>query len=176
MSVSSVRKSVSQAKFNEDASNVIYGEIIIISGIIGFSFNSWYVFGSMIISMCICLHIPIVNIIMSLLLSFLWAPVGGVITRAFQGVDFDNVTGPWGFLFKIFSIIGRTFEELMKEFNRIQKFPIENLADMGDLLGGIFSTPASIVVGGILFLSGLGLHLGAIEWTRDISDTEDRNI
>ena len=31
-------------------------------------------------------------------------------------------------------------------------------------------------VGGILFLSGLGYHRGAIEWTRDVGDSEERNV
>ena len=176
MSVGSTRKGVTQAKFNEDASNVIYAEILIISGIMGFSFSSWYVLGSMLIGLIICLNIPILNIIMSLFLSVLWAPVGAVITRAFQGVNFGDVTGPWGFLLEILIIIGKAFEEILKEFNRIQEISINNASDILNLLVGIFSTPASVVVGIILFLCGLGYHLAAIEWSRDITDSEDRNF
>jgi len=176
MVVGSVRKGVSQAKFNEDAANVIYGEVLIFSAVMGLSFSNWYVFGAMIIGMIICIHIPIVNIIMSLFLSFLWAVIGAVITRAFQDVNFDDVTGPWGFLFEILRIIGNAFDELKNEFNRIPDLPIGNVMEMMNFLGGVFSTPASIVVGGILCLCGLGFHLAAIEWSRDITDSEDRNV
>ena len=45
-----------------------------------------------------------------------------------------------------------------------------------EILITVFNTSASQVIGGILFLSGLGLHLGAIEWTRDVGDSDERNF
>ena len=39
----------------------------------------------------------------------------------------------------------------------------------------IFSKPASQVIGGISFLVTMSLHLSGIEWTRDVSDRQDRN-
>ena len=40
----------------------------------------------------------------------------------------------------------------------------------------LFSTPPSQVLGGFLFLSGLGLHFSFIEWGKDLTDDEDRNF
>ena len=47
---------------------------------------------------------------------------------------------------------------------------------IGYVIGTLFSTDASYVICGLAFLCGLGAHLGAIEWAKDVSDTEDRNI
>lgn len=46
----------------------------------------------------------------------------------------------------------------------------------GYILGKLISQDASYVIGGILLLSGLGVHMAAIEWTRDVSSTDDRNV
>jgi hypothetical protein len=145
MSVGSVRKGITQAKFNEDASSIIHGEILILSVIFGVIFSSWYVFGAMLLGMIICLFIPIINILMGVCFSVLWALISAAIASYFQDVNLDDVTVIWD----IFTVIG---------------------------ISTIFSTPASQIVGSLFFLSGLGLHLGAIEWTRDLTDTEDRNL
>jgi hypothetical protein len=47
---------------------------------------------------------------------------------------------------------------------------------VGYLIGILFSQDAAYVIGGILLLSGLGAHLAAIEWTKDITSTTDRNV
>lgn len=140
MSIASTRKGFTQAKFNEDASNVIFGEIFIISAAIGFYFSSWYIFGGLIIGLIVCMLIPVINIIMGVVLSFLWAVMGASMICFFQDV---NLGDPTNFL---------------------------------AFLGSVFSTSASQVVGALLFLSGIGLHLGAIEWTRDVGDTDQRNF
>ena len=68
----------------------------------------------------------------------------------------------WGI---IGSIIGKPFQNL------------ESIKDISiDLILSLFSTPASQVLGGFLFLSGLGLHLSFIEYERDLTDDEDRNF
>ena len=54
---------------------------------------------------------------------------------------------------------------------------LESIKDVSiDLILSLFSTPASQVLGGFLFLSGLGLHLAFIEYERDLTDDEDRNF
>ena len=54
---------------------------------------------------------------------------------------------------------------------------LESIKDVSiDLILSLFSTPASQVLGGFLFLSGLGLHLSFIEYERDLTDSEDRNF
>ena len=99
----------------------------------------------MLLGMIICLFIPIINILMGVCFSVLWALISAVIASYFQDINLDDVTVIWD----IFTVIG---------------------------ISTIFSTPASQIVGSLFFLSGLGLHLGAIEWTRDLTDTEDRNL
>jgi len=64
MSVGSTRKGVIQAKFNEDASNIIYGEVFIPSSVIGLYYSNWYIFGGMIIGLIVCMFVPVINILM----------------------------------------------------------------------------------------------------------------
>lgn len=47
---------------------------------------------------------------------------------------------------------------------------------IGYFLGILMSQDAAYVIGGLALLSGLGIHLAAIEWVRDVADTKDRNI
>lgn len=47
---------------------------------------------------------------------------------------------------------------------------------IGYFVGKLMSQDAAYVIGGILFLSGLGTHLAAIEWTKDVTSTSDRNL
>jgi len=140
MSIGSTRKGFTQAKFNDDASNIIFGEIFILSGAIGFYYSDWYIFGGMFIGLILCMFIPVINITMSVVLSCLWAIIGAIAVCFFQD---EYIADPFNFL---------------------------------EILGTLFSTGASQVIGGILFLCGLGLHLGAIEWTRDITDLDERNL
>ena len=140
MSVRSTRKGFTQAKFNDDAVNIIIGEIFILSCAAGFYYSSWYVFGGMVIGLMVCMYVPVINIIMGLGLSFLWAITGATVVCFFQDVQISDISDFIGFLTTV------------------------------------FSTPASQVIGGILFLSGLGAHLGAIEWARDVGDSDERNL
>ena len=146
MAVGSTRKGVTQAKFNDDASNFVFAEIGILSGVVGYYFSDWYIFGGMLVGLIICLYIPIINIIMGVGLSVLWALIGAKITCFFQDTNIPNLTN--------------TFE----------------YADIYNVLVVLFSTPPSQIIGGLLFLASLGAHLATIEWTRDIADLEDRNF
>ena len=146
MAVGSTRKGVTQAKFNDDASNFVFAEIGILSGVVGYYYSDWYIFGGMLVGLIICLYIPIINIFMGLGLSVLWALVGAAITCFFQDINIQNPTD------------------------------IFDLTDIYEFLAVLFSTPASQIIGGILFLSSLGMHLATIEWTRDLTDSEDRNF
>ena len=141
MSIGNTRKGFTQATFNDDASNVLMGEILIASIVGGVFFESWYVFGGVLVGLMILFFIPVINIILAIVFSLLWAVIGAGIVCYFQDINLNLETN--------ISI---------------------------DLVTVLFSTPASQIVGGILFLSGLGMHMAGIEWVRDVSDTEDRNI
>ena len=84
MSVGSTRKGFTQAKFNDEVSNVIFGEIFILSGAVGFYYSNWYIFGGMIIGLIVCMFIPIINIIMGVVLSCLWAITGATVVCFFS--------------------------------------------------------------------------------------------
>lgn len=73
--------------------------------------------------------------------------------------------------------------------NMIMSFSLSLLSGfvVGVLLGGekimrlssiseLFDYPSSLVVGGLVFLISLGMHVGAIEYGRDLVDSEDRNF
>jgi len=49
---------------------------------------------------------------------------------------------------------------------------IEHLSSISELL----DYPSSLVVGGLVFLMTLGAHGGAIEYGRDLADSEDRDF
>ena len=141
MSVGNTRKGFTQATFNDDASNVLIGEILIASIIGGVFFESWYVFGGVLLGLMILFLIPVINIVLAVVFSLSWAVIGAGIVCYFQDISLNLETNI--------------------SFN---------------LVILLFSTPASQIIGVILFLSGLGMHLAGIEWARDVSDNEDRNI
>ncbi len=107
MKLNSIYKGMIQAKFNEKASNVIYGEILIIAAHMGFYYNSWYIFAGMFIGLIICMSIPVIKILMSLVFSSIWALIGATIVSTFQGIDLSN---PSNFLefFDFFSSVFTT--------------------------------------------------------------------
>ncbi len=141
MSVGNTRKGFTQATFNDDASNILIGEILITSIIGGVFFESWYVFGGVLVGLMILFLIPVINIVLAIVFSLSWAIIGAGIVCYCQDINLNLETN--------ISI---------------------------DLVTLLFSTPASQIVGGVLFLSGLGMHMAGIEWVRDVSDNEDRNI
>ena len=122
MDSGAVRKGVTQARYNEDVSQIVWVEILLISGVLGQVFHSWLTFGACLIGFFVFLSIPILNVLFAITLSIGWGLIGY-------------------------------------------------------FAGGYFLTQnAGLVIGGIAFLSGVGAHLGFIEWTRDVSDPADRNI
>jgi len=51
MSTGNIRKGITQAKFNEDAVNIIFVEIIILSIAAGVYYQSWYLGGSLFVGL-----------------------------------------------------------------------------------------------------------------------------
>ena len=121
MGSSDVRKGFTQAKFNEDQIGIFIAEILIISGVVGWYYKDWYVFGGVLFGLISIMYIPYLNILLAIVLSIAW---GGI----------------------------------------------------GYFVGKLMSQEAAYVIGAILFLAGMGSHLGAIEWAKDVSDTKDRSI
>ncbi len=117
MSHKDTRKGFTQANFNESNSSILYFEILIIAILSGLAFQSWWVFGGVILGLPIMLGFRVLALVLCVLLSLVWGAIG----------------------FGIGAVIG----------------------------GGSMS--ASIVIGILGILAGLGTHLSALEWTEDIA-------
>ena len=161
MSIGNVRKGVTQSSFNEGAANAVIVEIILLSSALGYSFGNWYVFGGLLIGLGIAFMIPILNIILALIFALSWGVIGATLGKPFQNLE---------------SIKDVSIDLILSSFS-ILTSQIKSIEDVSiDLILSLFSTPASQVLGGFLFLSGLGLHLAFIEYERDLTDDEDRNF
>jgi hypothetical protein len=151
MSSGDVRKGNTQAGFNEKVSNIFAGEIIIISALFGYGFSSWYVFGGVLFGLIGAFMIPKLSMFVSVLFSFGWAVIVSFFACAANDVE---LTSYFGRLESNYTSIGLWFDFALQ----------------------LFSIPASQVGGGIAFVIGMGVHLSGIEWVRDVSDSEDRNV
>ena len=154
MSSGNVRKGMTQAKFNEENVDIVYGEIVILSIIVGLYFQSWYVGGGVLFGLIIGLVLPYVSVILALIFSIFWSLLAAGIASFFSGLDIDTSINQ-----------SDTNAPL---FSQIQSFL--------ELIFSLYSTGAGLVVGIIALMASLGIHLSAIEWSQDISDTEERNI
>ena len=154
MSSGNVRKGMTQAKFNEENVNIVYGEIFILSIIVGLFFQSWYVGGGVLFGLIIGLLLPYVSVILALIFSIFWSLLAAGIASLFSGLDIDTSINQ-----------SDTNAPL---FSQIQSFL--------ELIFSLYSTGAGLVVGIFALMASLGIHLSAIEWSKDISDTEERNI
>ena len=116
MSHNEVRKGMTNAKFNEEQSGILFGEIFIISSGLGLYTQSWWIFGTTFIGLIIALFIPAIAIPLMIILSIGWGIIG----------------------FGIGAIFG--------------------------------STGASVVLGIIGLLAGLGVHFAALQWANDVGE------
>lgn len=112
-----VRRGITQAKFNEDASNWLFFEIFFISLILGLISKSWWVFGGLLFGMMGLLFSRKMAIILMIALTIFWAFVG------------YTIGAYWGF-------------------------------------------SASVVLAALALFCVGGLHLGALDWMKDMKYTE----
>ena len=154
MSSGNVRKGMTQAKFNEENVNIVYGEIAILSIILGLVFQSWYLGGGVFLGLMIGLTLPYVCLILAVSFSIIWSILAAGIASSFYGLDVDTSLNQLDTNASLFAQI------------------ISYLK----IIFSLYSTGAGLVVGIIIFLSSFGIHLSAIEYSKDISGTEDRNV
>ncbi|KFN07239.1 MULTISPECIES: hypothetical protein [Paenibacillus] len=88
-----VRRGVTQAKFNDTASNWLYGEIFVISVAIIIFTGSWVLFGISLIGMIVLTVIRRLAVVLMVLLSLFWAIIGGVIGLHLGGIAAAIVIG-----------------------------------------------------------------------------------
>ena len=154
MPTGNVRKGMTQAKFNEKNVNIVYGEIAILSIIVGYYFQSWYVDGGVLLGLIIGILLPYVSVILAIIFSIFWSLLAAGIASLFSELDLDKIINNLDINASLFSQIQSFFE----------------------LIFSLYSTGAGLVVGITVLLASLGIHLSAIEWSKDVSDTEERNI
>jgi len=73
MSSGNVRKGITQAKFNEDAVNIIFAEIAILSIAAGIYYQSWYVGGILFVGLLVGFKIKPLAIVLACVFSISWA-------------------------------------------------------------------------------------------------------
>ena len=73
MSTGNIRKGITQAKFNEDAVNIIFVEIIILSIAAGVYYQSWYLGGSLFVGLLMGFKIKSLAIALACAFSVSWA-------------------------------------------------------------------------------------------------------
>ena len=105
MSSGDVRKGITQAKFNEEAANLIYGEIALVSIVGGLYFQSWYVFGGLFIGLIFGFLIRGLNIILAITFSILWSLIAAVVVDAFvrdDSIDIEKMEW-WELIIQFYS-------------------------------------------------------------------------
>ncbi|GED14887.1 hypothetical protein [Aneurinibacillus migulanus] len=115
MSSEDVRKGITNAKFNQENSNILFGEIVFLAIFLGIWSSSWWVFGGIFLGCIIALLFKPLAFGLCICFGIAWGVIGYVIGAFF----------------------------------------IENLG-------------ASVVLGIIGLLCGLGANLSALEWAKDI--------
>jgi hypothetical protein len=98
MSHQDVRKGMTNANFNEENSNILFGEIAIIAIGIGLITQSWWWGGGIFIGFIIALFIKPIAIFLMIVLSIGWGVVGYAIGAAFDSTGAMIVLSILGFL------------------------------------------------------------------------------
>ncbi|WP_121615256.1 hypothetical protein [Virgibacillus halodenitrificans] len=86
MGVKDVRRGNTQAEFNEDASNFLFGEILIISIISGIASSSWAIFGLTLLGLFFLLRFRKGAIFITILLSIFWIVMAFILGFYLEGI------------------------------------------------------------------------------------------
>lgn len=98
MSYEDVRKGVTNAKFNEENSNILFGEITILSIFLGVFFKSWWIFGLVFLGCIIALRFERIALFMCIGFSIVWGVIGYGIGTLFDSIGASVVLGIIGLL------------------------------------------------------------------------------
>jgi 4-hydroxybenzoate polyprenyltransferase len=94
----SVRKGVTNARFNESSSTILFVEITFVAIFIGMASKSWWAFGAALISLFIAINYKPLALVLAVLLSIAWGAIGAAIGTAFESTGAAVVLGVLGFL------------------------------------------------------------------------------
>ncbi|OQC14413.1 MAG: hypothetical protein BWX72_01374 [Firmicutes bacterium ADurb.Bin080] len=97
MSDINVRRGMTNARFNEKNSGILFGEIAIVAIITGFIYHSWWVFGGVLLALIIGIVIPGVAIFVAIGFSIVWGFIGYAIGSYFSS-EASIVLAAIGFL------------------------------------------------------------------------------
>ena len=93
-----VRKGITNAQFNEDNSNILFFEIMILAAIAGIATESWWVFGGTFLGLTASLFIKPLAIVIIVLLSLAWGLAGYGIGTLFETIEASIVLAILGFV------------------------------------------------------------------------------
>ncbi|NOH51050.1 hypothetical protein F0262_23810 [Vibrio rotiferianus] len=98
MEASQVRKGIRNAKLNQDNSNILFGEIVLISIGIGLANQSWWWGGGALIGFLVTLNIKPIALLLMFALSLVWGVIGCGIGSLFESTGAMVVLSIIGFL------------------------------------------------------------------------------
>ncbi|MBW1650642.1 MAG: hypothetical protein JRJ44_08230 [Deltaproteobacteria bacterium] len=98
MEYQNVRKGITNAKFNEENSKILFGEIAIISILVGVGAQSWWWGGGIFLGLIVTLSIKPLAFVLMLLFSISWGVVGYGIGNLFGSIGAMVVLAILGFL------------------------------------------------------------------------------
>ena len=82
-----VRKGITNARFNEKNSGILFTEISIVSIAIGFSTSSWILFGVSLLGLILILQIKTLALILCIIFSIMWAVIGYYVGEMISGTN-----------------------------------------------------------------------------------------
>jgi hypothetical protein len=97
MDYQDIRKGITNARYNEKSSKILYAEITFIAIIMGMEKQSWWWFGGIFFGLSIALSIRTLAVIIILLLSAGWGTFGYSIGSLFESSGANFVLGALGF-------------------------------------------------------------------------------
>lgn len=95
MSSEHVRKGVTNAKFNEEQSNILFIEIGILSILIGLMSESWWAFGGSFLGLIFSLRIKFLAIPLMIVFSLVWGAIGYSIVNSSKYCFGGNCLPEW---------------------------------------------------------------------------------
>jgi len=95
---SNVRRGITNAKFNEQNSNILFWEIVILSVLAGGLAQSWWVFGAMFVGLIAALYVQKLAVILMLAFSLVWGLIGFGVGSMFDSTAASVVLSVIAFL------------------------------------------------------------------------------
>lgn len=92
------RRGLTNARFNEENSNIFLGEIVVIAIAVGLWAHSWWAFGGALLGLFLALRVPVLALILVVLLSAGWGFIGWAIGTMFANLGAQVVLATLAFV------------------------------------------------------------------------------